>query len=216
MKYYRSVGVEREGTGLVNTRGVGARGTYRGTPETRARIVEAAFAEFSAGGYEASSLRTIAAAAGLSHPGLLHHFPTKQALLEAVLTAQEEAGQEAFDGTPAPTTAAELADVVSAAVALDRRATALVQLRARLAVAGGDPQHPAHDFAVRRYERLASQMAGQIAALPEGEIGGGVRPQEAADILLATIEGLLVRGLTEPDLDVPGLVRLAVLRVVGG
>ena len=102
------------------------------------------------------------------------------------------------------------------AVALDRRATALVQLRARLAVAGGDPDHPADDFAVRRYERLANQMAGQIAALPEGEIGVDMRPQEAADILLATIEGLLVRGLTEPDLDVPGLVRLAVLRVVGG
>ena len=81
---------------------------------------------------------------------------------------------------------------------------------------GGDPEHPAHDFAVRRYERLANQMAGQIAALPEGEIGVDMRPQEAADILLATIEGLLVRGLTEPDLDVPGLVRLAVLRVVGG
>lgn len=200
----------------MKTRSVSARGSYRGTPETRARIVEAAFAEFSAGGYESSTLRTIAAAAGLSHPGLLHHFATKQALLEAVLTAQEDADQAAFDGTPAPTTAGEFADAVSAAVALDRRATALVQLRARLAVAGGDPEHPAHDFAVRRYQRLASQLAGQIAALPEGEIGGGVRPQEAADILLATIEGLLVRGLTEPDLDVPGLVRLAVLRVVGG
>jgi AcrR family transcriptional regulator len=192
------------------------RGSYRGTAETRARIVAAALAEFSAGGYEASTLRSIAAAAGLSHPGLLHHFPTKQALLEAVLTAQEAAGQEAFDGTPAPTTAAELADVVSAAVALDRRATALVQLRARLAVAGGDAEHPAHDFAVRRYQRLAGQLAGQIAALPEGEVGPGVQPQEAADILLATIEGLLVRGLTETDLDVPRLVRLAVLRVIGG
>lgn len=193
-----------------------SRGSYRGTPETRARIVEAALAEFSAGGYEASSVRTIAATAGLSHPGLLHHFPTKQALLEAVLTAQEDADQEAFADHPAPTTAAELADVVSAAVALDRRATALVQLRARLAVAGGERDHPAHDFAVRRYQRLASQMAGQIAALPEGEIGAGVRPQEAADILLAAIEGLLVRGLAEPDLDVPGLVRMAVLRVVRG
>lgn len=195
---------------------MGARGSYRGTPETRARIVDAASAEFSAGGYEASSLRSIAAAAGLSHPGLLHHFPTKQALLEAVLTAQEEADQEAFENHPAPTTAAELADVVSAAVALDRRATALVQLRARLAVAGGDPGHPAHDFAVRRYERLAGQMAGEIAALPLGEVSADVRPDEAADILLAVIEGLLVRGLAEPELDVPGLVRLAVLRVVGG
>ena len=192
------------------------RGSYRGTEEKRARIVAAAFAEFSSGGYESASLRSIAAAAEMSHPGLLHHFPTKQALLEAVLTAHEEADQEAVSGHPAPRTVAELADFFSAAVAVDREETALVQLRARLGAAGADPDHPAHDFAVRRYERLSAQMTEQIAALRPGEVATGVRADEAATILLATIEGLLVRGLTDPTLDVSGLVRLAVLRILSG
>lgn len=190
------------------------RGSYRGTEEKRARIVAAAFAEFSSGGYESASLRSIAAAAEMSHPGLLHHFPTKQTLLEAVLTAHEEADQRAVSDHPAPRTVDELADVMSAAVAVDREATALVRLRARLGAAGADPDHPAHDFAVRRYERLSAQMTEQIAGLPAGAVAAGVRPEEAATILLATIEGLLVRGLTDPTLDVPGLVRSAVRRIL--
>ena len=192
------------------------RGSYRGTAEKRARIVAAAFAEFSSGGYESASLRSIAAAVQMSHPGLLHHFPTKQALLEAVLTAHEEADQRAFEEHPIPTTVAELADVMAAAVAVDRQGRELVQLRTRLGVAGADPKHPAHGFAVRRYERLAAQTAQTIAALPAGEVAVDLQAEEAAAILLATIEGLLIRGLTDPALDVPDLVRLAVLRILGG
>ena len=66
------------------------RGSYRGTEEKRARIVAAAFAEFSSGGYESASLRSIAAAAEMSHPGLLHHFPTKNDLVVAVATRCHE------------------------------------------------------------------------------------------------------------------------------
>ena len=194
---------------------MGSRGSYRGTAEKRARIIAAAFAEFSSGSYESVSLRSIAAAAQMSHPGLLHHFPTKQALLEAVLTAHEEADQRAFAEHPPPQTVAELADVMAAAVAVDRQERELVQLRARLGAAGADPKHPAHDFAVRRYERLAAQTTQTIAALPAGEVAPDVEPEEAATVLLATIEGLLIRSLTDPALDVPGLVRLAVLRILG-
>ena len=172
-------------------------------------------AEFASGGYESASLRSIAAAAEMSHPGLLHHFPTKQALLEAVLTAHEEADQRAFAEHPTPTTVAELADVMAAAVAVDRQEPELVQLRARLGVAGADPEHPAHEFAVRRYERLAAQTTQTIAALPAGAMTADLTPQDAADLVLAAIEGLLVRGLTDPTLDVPALVHLAVLRILG-
>lgn len=194
---------------------MGSRGSYRGTAEKRARIIAAAFAEFSSGSYESVSLRSIAAAAQMSHPGLLHHFPTKQALLEAVLTAHEAADQRAFAEHPPPQTVAELADVMAAAVAVDRQERELVQLRARLGAAGADPKHPAHDFAVRRYERLAAQTTQTIAALAAGEVAPDVEPEEAATVLLATIEGLLIRSLTDPALDVPGLVRLAVLRILG-
>jgi AcrR family transcriptional regulator len=52
------------------------------TPE---RVLAAAEAAFAAHGFEAARLEDIAAAAGIRRPSLLHHFPTKEALYEAVV-----------------------------------------------------------------------------------------------------------------------------------
>ncbi len=50
-----------------------------------ARILERAEERFAAGGFGGASLSSIAKAAGLGNPGLLHHFPSKAALYRAVL-----------------------------------------------------------------------------------------------------------------------------------
>lgn len=50
-----------------------------------ARILAEAEARFAAGGYAGTSLSSVARAAGLGNPGLLHHFPSKSALYRAVL-----------------------------------------------------------------------------------------------------------------------------------
>lgn len=50
-----------------------------------ARILAEAEARFAAGGYAGTSLSSVARAAGLGNPGLLHHFPSKAALYRAVL-----------------------------------------------------------------------------------------------------------------------------------
>lgn len=50
-----------------------------------ARILAEAERRFAAGGYGATSLSSIARAAGLGNAGLLHHFPSKAALYRAVL-----------------------------------------------------------------------------------------------------------------------------------
>lgn len=52
---------------------------------TAHRIMDAAELLFARQGYEATTLRQIAAAAGLREPGLYNHFASKQALYEAVL-----------------------------------------------------------------------------------------------------------------------------------
>ncbi|MFI7420570.1 TetR/AcrR family transcriptional regulator [Nonomuraea sp. NPDC049684] len=46
---------------------------------TRARILDSATELFSRSGFHAVSLRDIAAHAGLTHAGLLHHFPARRA-----------------------------------------------------------------------------------------------------------------------------------------
>jgi AcrR family transcriptional regulator len=53
-------------------------------------ILEAALACFVEHGYHGTSIRTIAAAAGLSVPGVYHHYTSKQALLVAIVTSAME------------------------------------------------------------------------------------------------------------------------------
>jgi AcrR family transcriptional regulator len=58
--------------------------------ERRALIVEAAFEEFSAHGYEGASLGTIAERAGITRTVLYGHFPSKRALFDALLAAKHD------------------------------------------------------------------------------------------------------------------------------
>ncbi|CAA0080580.1 Uncharacterised protein [Zhongshania aliphaticivorans] len=53
------------------------------SPETRQRIIQAARLEFAEQGIIAP-LEAIAARCGIKRPSLLHHFPSKQALIAAV------------------------------------------------------------------------------------------------------------------------------------
>lgn len=52
---------------------------------TRRQILYAAAEEFAQRGYTATTTRQIAAAVGIQQPSLFHHFPTKQAILDALL-----------------------------------------------------------------------------------------------------------------------------------
>ena len=57
---------------------------------TRELILDTAMDLFRRFGYKSTSVRDIAARAGITHPGLLYHFPTKEALLMAVLQRRDE------------------------------------------------------------------------------------------------------------------------------
>ena len=75
---------------------------------TRERVVRAAMDAFVSHGYRGASLNAIAEAVGLSRQGLLHYFPSKVALLMAVL----ELGQQ--DDIALITRLVEAARVVAA------------------------------------------------------------------------------------------------------
>jgi AcrR family transcriptional regulator len=57
----------------------------RSAAETRNAILEAAERRLLAGGPEAIRLQEIAADAGISHPAILHHFGSREGLVEAML-----------------------------------------------------------------------------------------------------------------------------------
>jgi AcrR family transcriptional regulator len=59
----------------------------RNPEETRRRLVAAAARRFADQGYVRTSLNEIAREAGMTAPSLLYHFPSKEALFNAVLRA---------------------------------------------------------------------------------------------------------------------------------
>jgi AcrR family transcriptional regulator len=58
--------------------------------ERRAEIVRAALEVIAERGYRGASLAAVAERVGLTQQGLLHHFPTKDALLVAVLEERDK------------------------------------------------------------------------------------------------------------------------------
>lgn len=69
----------------------------RTSPTRREDIVNGATTLFSEYGYYGASLRDIAQHIGISHPGMLHHFSTKAALLDGVIDPLEDRAQETLD-----------------------------------------------------------------------------------------------------------------------
>src|SRR4051812_39604541 len=57
--------------------------------ESRAKAVQAAVELFAKSGFKGTSVAQVAAKTGLSQSGLLHHFPSKAALLTAVLEERD-------------------------------------------------------------------------------------------------------------------------------
>ncbi|MBM7805643.1 AcrR family transcriptional regulator [Geodermatophilus bullaregiensis] len=60
-------------------------------------ILDRAAALFARRGFAKTSVQDVAAAVGLSKAGLLHHFPSKDALHEAVLAQADTIGKQVLD-----------------------------------------------------------------------------------------------------------------------
>ena len=114
--------------------------------ETRARILEAARQLFASGGFEATSTRNIAQAAGIATGTLFNYFPTKEAIV-ACLASEAAAGAHAqfADGAiDAESLAEELFALVAAGLRklklLRKHLPALLEttLSPLVAASGGD------------------------------------------------------------------------------
>ncbi|CAM5778771.1 TetR/AcrR family transcriptional regulator [Cellulomonas persica] len=173
------------------------RGYARGRA-TREDILRAALVLFGEVGYHTASLREIAARVGISHPGLLHHFPSKAALLEAVLQRRDDVDDAAMR--------ADLdagVDYLEALVRVVERNVArpgIVELFATLSAEATSPAHPAHAYFQRRY---ADVLAATTAVFEEHRAAGtlrqGVEPRSAARRLVAVMDGLQVQWLLGTD-----------------
>lgn len=173
------------------------RGYARGRA-TREEILEAALVLFGEVGYHTASLREIAARVGISHPGLLHHFPSKAALLEAVLQRRDDVDDAAMQSD-----LAQGVDYLEALVRVVERNAArpgIVELFATLSAEATAPTHPAHAYFERRYaEVLTTTTAVFEQHRAAGTLRAGVDPASAARRLVAVMDGLQVQWLLGAD-----------------
>ena len=172
------------------------RGPYAKTAARRQEIVDEAYHLFATRGYHASSLRDVAAAAGMSQSNLLHHFGTKEELLLAVLALRDE-----LRGADVPTAVGDPFDehIVAQAKA-NERIPGLIALYSVLSAEATTEGHPGRDYFLTRYRMLQHEYEEEFEALRQaGRLREGVDPALAAASVVALWEGIQLRWLYEPE-----------------
>ena len=172
------------------------RGEYAKTGAKRAAILDAALEVFAESGYRSGSLKDIATRVGMSEAGLLHHFKNKSELLAAVLDRRDEQSLDFVDFND-PDGSVGLRGLVRLA-RYNASVPGVVELYTTLSAEATSPQHPAHDYFVRRYEftrEQASAMFGRLA--DDGRLTPGADPMRAAVATLAFMDGLQVQWLLD-------------------
>ncbi|MEU9113096.1 TetR/AcrR family transcriptional regulator [Streptomyces sp. NPDC048483] len=173
--------------------------------ERREAILEAAMELISERGYRRTSLAAVAERAGLTQQGLLHHFPTKELLLVAVLEARDR-----WDLASSAAAAAGTWRTESLTQLVDYNATrpGIVQTYTVLSADSVTEDHPARAFFESRFRAVRESMAAALRAEFGGTLPGGLTPERAAPLLVAVMDGLQLQWLLDPEnVDMPGAFR---------
>lgn len=181
--------------------------------ERRAEILRAAFEVIAERGYRGASLASVAERVGLTQQGLLHYFPTKDALLVAVL---EERDQWDTGGAGLSPGSWRL-DLLDSLVEYNAMRPGVVQTFSALLGESVTDAHPAREFFTRRYAQVRGGMASALRAEFGERLPSGLTPEQAAPLLVAVMDGLQYQWLLDPDaVDMPGAFRtfLGLLRGV--
>ncbi|GAA3909021.1 TetR/AcrR family transcriptional regulator [Microbacterium invictum] len=174
------------------------RGAYAKTAEKRAAILDAALEVFAESGFRSGSLREVSQRVGMSEAGLLHHFRSKTALLEAVLEHRDEKarGLVPVDSPDGMEVLRSLVDLAAHNASIP----GVVELYTTLSAEATSPDHPAHAYFARRYDFTREKVERAfLALLADGRLRPGIDPRRAAIAVIALMDGLQVQWLLDRD-----------------
>ena len=172
------------------------RGSYAKGVAKREEILRTALEVFSREGYRGTSLREVARASGLSLPGLMHYFDSKEDLLAAILKKRDERDEDTYRRHDAPLAA------LAAVMRHNAEVPGLVQLYATLSAAASDPEHPAHEYFVERYTSFRGQFAEDIRGRQaDGTVPASLDADKLAASMIALADGIQVQWMLDPSID---------------
>jgi AcrR family transcriptional regulator len=167
--------------------------TARGR-ERREHLIDVAVRAFSSDGFRGASIGAIAAEAGISEAGLLHHFPSKRDLLLGVL---EHYGERFVENDRELTRAGTgFADVLMSVARFHEADPTFVRLFVVVAAEASNPAHPAHEWFRDRYEWIRSHFAERFASeQARGLLAADADPELMARTVIAILDGLELQFL---------------------
>lgn len=174
-----------------------ARQTRPRGDERRRRILEVAVDLFGARGFNDVGIAEISAAVGITPAGLLHHFPTKAALLLAVLQQREMRVEQALGRYMQ-----NAEDFITAFLHVleeNEKSPGLVKLFAVLSAESLSATHPGHEWFVSRYEDTIKTASNHLAQLiDEDALPPGVTTETVARWVHGMADGIRIQWLLNP------------------
>ncbi len=160
--------------------------------EARARILQIAIESFAERGYHGTSINEIAKLAGITMPGLLHHFPNKRELFAAMLSEQERRDNALFS-TFFPADAGVF-DVLEAYVAMAKvnvGRPGVLQLFHLITAESASGEHPYSETAADHFRAARDYVAeGVRHSIERGDVFADADPERIAAQVVGMIQGL--------------------------
>jgi len=169
---------------------------------TRERILDVAQGLFAQSGYRSVSLREIAARAGVTHAGVLHHFDNRDAILLALM-ARRDKTQIVELAAGRATDPGRMLRVSRVIVEQNTHDPLSVALYVKLSAEATDPEHPAHDYFQRRYRTAEATFTTAFSTwISAHRLTGD--PGRLARLFIALSDGLQLQWALDDFSDQAG------------
>lgn len=162
-------------------------------------IVDAAMRVFADHGYRAGTVQLVAKEAGLSQAGLIHHFPTKEAILMAVLEHRDL--EDGVVIQPAIDEGATVVEIYRRVLVYNAEHSERMRFFAVISAEALAADHPAHDYFRERFHRTAATTLGIVRRnQADGTIRDDLGAEAVAELVVAVAHGFRYSVLVGDDL----------------
>jgi AcrR family transcriptional regulator len=160
--------------------------------ETHERLLQVARRAFARDGFDATTNRHIADAAGITTGAIYHYYPSKADLYVAVYGEVQTIVYGAFEAAIAPheTLVARFGAALDAAVELNREDPSIAGFV--VGVASEAQRHPELSALLEAGRRVSTGFLHRLAtdAARRGELAADISPEALEDLLNAVLSGL--------------------------
>lgn len=166
----------------------------------RAALLDAATVVFAKDGYTAASMRDVAEIAGITTVGLLHHFPNKVSLLQALLDRRDQRVTEKFAELEMMPTLENFLAFVRMSMSFSVQNLSECQASMMISIESLSDQHPAWPWYKEKFTLTHAHAQAHLTALADQEeIRGDIDVKSLATEIFAVMDGLQIQWLRAPD-----------------